>query len=800
MLRILVIIALPCFFWLAPAFADEPLQARVETNIRAGNERSIFMTEFWVPFAQSADAVFYVDLRMMGDNQDNREGNLGLGYRQTVGFKGFKGVAGAHGWIDRRITARGSAFHQLTSGVEWLGERFDVRLNGYLPLSDKREITIANANPQGPELVGTGIVVDTNGTVLEEPQGGLDLELGLELGQYSEFIRENTDRFQIYAGGYYFDGPSTENVSGWRTRFTADVTKNIQFGARFQRDDVRGSQGFLEATFRFPFGQKRSFRKHGVRARLDESPERDIDIVTNEVIIDTGDRVQVLNTNTGAAQEVLHVDNSAAGGGDGSAENPFNSLSDAQAASSSHTIIYVNAGDGSDTNQDQGIALNQTGQQLIGSGVNFVYDNEKFTTANSSEPLGATVIAPATSAPVISNTNVNGDGVTVSADNITVAGIRVDGSGRDGIKVIADGAGASAQNITIESVTTQNNRQGIYIHATNGGSASARVQNAITTSNSQHGIAVYDDTTATFTADLGGGELGSTGNNVLAGNTLEDLAVEYDGRALSAQNNWWGQASGPDTDTPDIGIAPQIYYGAPINDGLVGHWTFDDEWTTNTTAYDRSGLGNDGTLQGGLSLADQVTGINGEALEFDGSNDFVEMGDVLDMGTNDWTIIAWIRTNNPNDGFYVSKSRAAAQNFRYGARVRSNGTSAPFFQGNGGADINWSNGSILIDDNNWHMITSVFDRDLNLSNYVNSVLDKGEDISHWDGLDVQSNNPFRIGSYTASNNVSRLRPFDGEIASVKILSRTLDASEISELYRMDTSSSVNTSSFLTSAP
>ncbi len=71
-------------------------------------------------------------------------------------------------------------------------------------------------------------------------------------------------------------------------------------------------------------------------------------------------------------------------------------------------------------------------------------------------------------------------------------------------------------------------------------------------------------------------------------------------RSILMSEFWVPFAQVPDTDTPDIGIAPQIYYGAPINDGLVGHWTFDTEWTTNTTAYDRSGQGNDGTLNNGL--------------------------------------------------------------------------------------------------------------------------------------------------------------------------------------------------------
>lgn len=746
------------------AFADGPITGRVETNIRAGNERSIYMTEFWVPFAQSDNSVLYGDLRMMGDNQENREGNLGVGYRQITDAPILgRGVAGTNAWLDRRITARGSKFNQITLGGEWLGEDFDLRANGYIPLSDKREIEIPNANPQGPALSGTGIVVDTNGTVLEEPQYGLDLELGLELGQHFDFIKDNTDSFRVYGAGYYFNGDNTDDVAGWRTRFTADVSQNIQIGARFQRDDERGSQGFLEATFRFPFGSKRSYRKEGLRARLDESPERDIDIVTGEQVTDTGDRVQVLNQTTGAAQEVLHVDNTAAGGGNGSAENPFNTLADAQAASSAHTIIYVTQGDGTGTNQDQGIALNQTGQQLIGSGTNFVYDSGRFTTANGANPTSI-LIASATTAPVIGNVNAGQDGVTITADNVTVAGLTIDNNntGRDGIVVEADGAAASAQNVTIQNVTTQNNRMGIYIHGANDGAVSAKVQSAITTANSQHGIAVYDDTDDTFTADLGGGELGSTGNNVLAGNTLEDLAVEYDGRALSAQNNWWGQASGADTDAPNIGIAPQIYYGAPINDGLVGHWTFDNEWLNGATAFDRSGNGNNGTLENGLTNSDTISSPAGEALVFDGT--------------------VYVQLPNINN----------IRSFHFLANVDSvQAANSYLFDARGGLAGGWFYSGIPNFGPDWSVMYA------NGANVALSYASLPKD--QWSNTYYEANANF-------NDNVNLMSRFtnsefsEGSLSDVRFYDRSLSVSEISELNRMDTSSSVNTSGFLSSAP
>lgn len=795
--RYLYTTILTSFFFSASALAGEPLKGRVEGNWRYGSERSILMNEFWVPLAQDEDGVFYGDYRMMGDDYDNYEFNLGVGYRQItlVPFLGQKGIVGVNGWLDRRMTAFGSTFHQVTVGAEWLGESIDLRMNGYLPLSDGREIEVPNAHPKGSALVGTGIVVNTNGRVLEEPLHGFDLELGWELGNKIDFVRDHTDSFRVYGGAYYFDGPHTEDVAGVRARFSTDVTENIQLGARFQRDDERGSQGFLEATFRFPFGYKKNYRHEGLRARLDESPERDIDIVTGKRVTETGDRVKVLNKVTGQVQEVLTVDNTAAGGGDGSAERPFNTLAAAEAAASAHTIIYVRRGDGTSTGQNQGITLNKDGQQLIGSGTNFVYESGTFTTANGKSP-SSLLIAAASSAPIIGNIHALGDGVRITADNINLAGFTVDngGTGRDGIVVEANGAAASAQNITIQNVTARNARMGIYLHGSNGGSVSAKVQNSVTTSNSQHGIAVYDDTNGTFDVDLGGGSLGSAGQNVLAGNTLEDLAVDYDGRTLAAMNNWWGQASGPDTDAPNVGIAPQIYYGAPINDGLVGHWTFDTEWTTNTTAYDRSSKRNNGTLQGGVSLADSVSGASKSALKFDGINDIVSIPDnsTLDLSSK-MTILLFV---NPA----ISKVGYAAHPLsKWGSTTDANfvfyyfGTTSGVVFDKGGFLANrggvW--GSLQqayqpVPHNTWTQYAISYDASVKQEFFVNgSSLGSSTNLGNL----ATNNSNLLIGSL-----------FPGSVDDTRIYNRALSAQEISELYRMNTSSIVNAGGYLTAAP
>jgi len=58
----------------------------------------------------------------------------------------------------------------------------------------------------------------------------------------------------------------------------------------------------------------------------------------------------------------------------------------------------------------------------------------------------------------------------------------------------------------------------------------------------------------------------------------------------------------------------------PLDDGLVGYWSFNEG--SGTIAHDYSGNGNDGTINGGATW---VAGISGYALSFDGFNDYLDL-------------------------------------------------------------------------------------------------------------------------------------------------------------------------------
>lgn len=412
----------------------EPLKLRVEGRIKAGTKRSILETKIWAPIQQDFTSVTYADMRFSGDNNDNFEGNIGVGYRW---LSDNKTLFGGNMWFDRRRTERDAFFNQFTFGGEVIKQNYDVRMNAYVPITGaKTHATPVVGNNTTPYLADTGIYYDGLGRLVEKPQYGFDIEAGYQL----PFLHDHVDSFRVYAGAYDFRANNTKATTGGRVRAAIDITPNVNVGTRFQYDGSRGSQAFAEMTIRFPFDAKRSFRQHGLRARMDESPARDIDIVTAARQVSDGIAKPVLNAQTGEMQRVIYVDNSNANAGDGSLTNPFQNLKTAEAALQANNVLYIFEGTGDSTHMDQGLVIAHQGVSVIGSGVDFAWQDGKFR-APDANFTGAPFIA-ATNNPVITNTDafdiaqavgLEGHGVLVLSSNAFLTGFTVDGASGNGV-------------------------------------------------------------------------------------------------------------------------------------------------------------------------------------------------------------------------------------------------------------------------------------------------------------------------------------------------------------------------------
>src|SRR3990167_4206326 len=220
-----------------------------------------------------------------------------------------------------------------------------------------------------------------------------------------------------------------------------------------------------------------------------------------------------------------------------------------------------------------------------------------------------------------------------------------------------------------------------------------------------------------------------------------------------------------------------------LTNGLVGYWTFDGKDIYSTTAIDRSGSGNNGTLTNGPV---PTIGKIGQALNFDGSDDYVSLSDFADSSAN-ITISAWVRPRTfdnvwpfistivgkelaGNNSYTLRAGDSAIANIRLQwAIIQSNSTAVKL-------DANITVG--LLSTSTWSHVTATYNTSGRQEIYINGVLNASQSTA--DGTLKDSTTAIEIGrSFAAS-----ARIWDGQIDDVRIYNRALSAEEIYQLYNM----------------
>jgi len=202
-----------------------------------------------------------------------------------------------------------------------------------------------------------------------------------------------------------------------------------------------------------------------------------------------------------------------------------------------------------------------------------------------------------------------------------------------------------------------------------------------------------------------------------------------------------------------------------LSDGLVSHWTFDGPRFLNNVT-DLSGQENTGYLAAGFTSTTTVPGKIGQALKFDGVDDYVDFGDltILD-GINTISFSSWVYLNSyPSDStrnMIISKDNVYEWYFQSGEiRLRINN------------DADLSGHAITLDTGRWYHLAATMDSNGRYI-YIDGTLKENVGASA-----SISNNSFSltVGSRSAAHF------FDGIIDDVRIYNRALSATEINHLY------------------
>ncbi|HVJ88069.1 MAG TPA: inverse autotransporter beta domain-containing protein, partial [Caulifigura sp.] len=281
----------------------------------------------WLDFGESH---LFTEINGTINDQSRLGTNLNLGWR-TMYDGGVFGVFGAY---DNYESNYGKNYQQGVVGAEYLHEWLDLRANGYVPFGD-RDNFIGVVDP-GTELTFFGHDFGTIGKAqIERSLAGFDLEGGVPL-PVATFLR-------IY-GGTYFLTANDNDTWGVRSRIEARVGEGSAVNFMVSDDERFGTNLNLNATVWYGGGPTSPFKfrrdRSGYSRRYDPIRRaQTVQLAQDRESVN----VPLTNAETGERFNITWVDNTAAGGGDGTVENPFNSLPDS-APGSDHVLVKRGVG------------------------------------------------------------------------------------------------------------------------------------------------------------------------------------------------------------------------------------------------------------------------------------------------------------------------------------------------------------------------------------------------------------------------------------------------------------------------
>lgn len=444
---------------------------------------------FFAPLAQSPDDLFFADLRGKLFEDDVQEGNFALGYRRMLRNGWNPGVWGG---FDLRSSEQGNLFWQLSGGAEMLSDRWDIRVNGYAPVSQPQ------SSPGTAKVFLSGNSILMSGGE-EVPLFGVDGEVGYKLFGSQPIPGGLSTGLRVYAGGFYFDDDdAAKSIAGPRARveFRIDDVippvpgSRLTVESEYSHDDVRDGKWEIGARLRIPFSAVRESRAVAFSAltpqerRMVEGLERDTDIVTAKSKDET-----VVDNATGAAMNRVAIANSAA------------TLQTAVANGGNTLIILQSAGANIDVSATDGQAL-QASQTLQGGG-------STIQMRGSRSGAVAPFTAPGSRPTMVSSDTNAATGVVTMASHSHVAGLNIRGAG--GVGTAAAGNDGIRGLNNLSRVAVQQN------DIANMGGAGMRFDN-------NNDVWVANNNLSNMNTDAISFEAGNTA--VITGNAIRDTGAE----------------------------------------------------------------------------------------------------------------------------------------------------------------------------------------------------------------------------------------------------------------------------------
>ncbi|WP_349359174.1 right-handed parallel beta-helix repeat-containing protein [Stappia sp.] len=483
-----------------------PWQPWAEAGAQAGARSSAFLEGF-MPLAQDADSLVFLDMRLDYDTDNRGATAFGLGLREIVGEDL---ILGANAFIDVVRTDNDNVFAGATLGLEAFTSIFDLRLNAHIPIGGSAGAGSSIASTGTVSVIGNQL---TEGRVRTDRTEALLYGLTGEIGALFDSPFGAGQSIRPYAGGYLYDREGYDTRSGARLGLEYRVDDVLSLaGSRFtlgaevvfdSEDDV---DAIASARLRIPLfagrnggGALGEGRMSALRDRMDEGVRRDTGIRTGEKGRSTAIAgIPVVNPATGRTYGQVYYASQGASGS-GSFADPT-SLATAVANAGTDGIVVVLGAGGAVTTS--GVTL-QSGQILTGGGETIATRLSDGTTANF----------------LLEGTNgtIDGDpGVTTVtlADGVTIRDLTIQG----GATAIG---GTNVSDFTLTDLSVQNATDGIRVT----GATNATVSNVSFSGITGTSLFLNNQSANISNITITGGTTGLSIANNTGTTTLSDITV-----------------------------------------------------------------------------------------------------------------------------------------------------------------------------------------------------------------------------------------------------------------------------------
>ena len=201
---------------------DRAFEPIIRIDSRGGSlygQTGYTAAELFAPHWIDSDSLFFLDARGFATYNPAGGANVGFGWRTYL--EDFDRIIGFTGWWDYD-TGHKRNYNQFAMSFESLGRYFDLRANGYLPVSTTSNTL--NSSVSGPAFYAYNFIMLNRLVTRETAYTGFDTEIGGPtplLGRYG---------LSSYAGFYFYNAGNVGSLTGFSGRLTGQINDSLSVG------------------------------------------------------------------------------------------------------------------------------------------------------------------------------------------------------------------------------------------------------------------------------------------------------------------------------------------------------------------------------------------------------------------------------------------------------------------------------------------------------------------------------------------------------------------------------------------